>query len=229
MKTDRRSLAISRLDTDGRRPEVVGLDSVWDRLVRPLKASVWIAIVAALLGASVASTISLTRPATYRSQATLLIDEPAAVGTSQDNGVVLKLSSLRSKYSALASTSPIVDPAAQLSGQPVAAVASGGQIIVTQNAVTMESQGLSSNPAAARAVAQGLGDSLSQYVSNEQASLNVPASDKVVVTVIQPAGAAVRISPSVRQSATVIGVSALAAGLVAYIIAQLAFTRARFT
>src|SRR5205814_7544487 len=111
------------------------MESAWDRLVRPLRPSLWIAIVAGLLAASVASTLSLTRPATYRSQATLLIDEPAAVGSSQDQGVLLKLSSLRDKYAALASTSAIVDPAAQQSGLPSSTIAGDGQIIVAQDAL----------------------------------------------------------------------------------------------
>lgn len=229
MKTDRRSLAISRLDPDGRRPEVVGMETAWDRLVRPLRPSIWIAVVAGLLAASIASTISLTRPATYRSQATLLIDEPAAVGSSQDQGVLLKLASLRDKYAALANTSPIVDPAAQESGLPSSTIASDGQVVVAQDALTMQAQGLSSDPGTARTVAQSLGDSLSRYVAGEQASLNVPANDKVTISVIQPAEPAARISPSVRQSVTVIAVSAIATGIVVYVIAQLVMTRARFT
>jgi uncharacterized protein involved in exopolysaccharide biosynthesis len=229
VKTDRRSLAISRLDPDGRQPEVVGMETAWDRLVRPLRPALWIAVVAGLLAASIASTISLTRPATYRSQATLLIDEPGKVGSSQDQGVLLKLATLRAKYAALADTSPIVDPAAQESGLPSSTVAGDGQLIVAQDALTMQAQGLSPDPAVARTVAQSLGDSLSRYVASEQASLNVATTDKVTLSVIQPAQPAVRISPSVRQSVTVIAVSAIASGIIVYVIAQLALTRPRFT
>jgi capsular polysaccharide biosynthesis protein len=230
VKTDRSSLPIDRMGVTRERIEVLrpeAPETWWERLARPLMASLCVAVVAGLMGASVASTISLTRPPTYRSQATLLIDEPQAVGTSQDQGVLIKLSTLRAKYAALAGTSAIAGPAGQLSGVPESTVTSDGSVVVGVNDLTMQSQGLSSDPTTAHAVAQGMADSLSQFVAQEQANLNIPPEDKVVVSVIQAASAPGKIAPTLRQGVSIALVAALTAAILAYVVAQLAFTRAR--
>jgi hypothetical protein len=206
-------------------PRVVSLQGVWERLGTPFLRSVVAAVVFALVAAAAAGTVALTRPATYRSQAILLIDQPAAVAVAPDEGVLLKLTTLRAKYAALAGTSDVLQGAARLSNLDTGTVAHDSQVGFGQNALTMASQGLSPDPATARLVAQDVGQALSIYVSSEQAALRIPPVDRVTLTVIQPAGAAVKISPTKRRVAAVAVIALLVGGLLAYGVAQLVSTR----
>ena len=206
-------------------PRVVSLQGVWERLGTPLLRSVLLALLAGLLLAGLAGAVVVTRPATYRSQATLLLDEPGAVALAPDEGVLLKLSALRAKYAALADTTPILQGAARLSDLSLATVSADSQVSYGATALTMQAQGISSDPATARLVAQSLGQALALYVASEQTGLQVPSADRLTMTVIQPAGAPVKISPTNRRVAAVTILAFIVGWILVYLVVQLEATR----
>ena len=209
----------------GRR--VLRVRDLWERLSLPLVRSLVVALVLGLAGAGGAVGLLSSRPATYQSQATLLLDEPVAIAASGDAGVVLKLTALRPKYAALALPAPVLRDAARRAGLPVGTVATDARVILAANSLTLQSQGVSPDPAVARNVAQSLGEALSAYVASEQLSLRVPAPERLAVNVIDPAGPAQKTSPTVRRIATEAAVTGVVVAILVYLLAQLVWTRAR--
>lgn len=219
--------APSRPDGPGRGPRVIPLKDLWERTSLPLVRSVVVSVVLALAAAGAGVAVKATATGIYRSQATLLMDEPGAIAASADAGVVQKLSALRAKYAALALTAPVLDAAAQASGLPVAVVGGATQVGFPANDLTLQVSGVSPDPRNAQRVAQSVAESLSGFASSEQAATGVPPREQVAISVIDPAGPAVKTSPTTRN----IALTGLVAGVVvlvlAYLVAQLAWTRPR--
>jgi hypothetical protein len=208
-------------------PRVVRPRDVWERISLPLVRSLVLALVLGLAAAGGTVGVMSTRPATYQSQATLLMDEPLAIAASADAGVVLKLAALRPKYAALATTAPVLQAAARRADLPEAAVAAGARVVLAADNLTLESVGASSDAATARTLAQSLAEALSAYVAAEQLSLAVPAYDRLAVKVIDAAGPARKTSPTLHSIVTAAVVTGVVVLLLGYVVAQLAWTRPR--
>lgn len=206
-------------------PRVLSLSLAWERLAQPLLRSVLVATAFAIVAGGVAAGVVKTRAATYRSQAILLMDQPVAIAASGSEGVIVKLSDLRQKYVALAGTAPIVTDAAGVAHLPVSTVAADQQVTTGQDALTLQAAGQSGSPVVAREVAGAMAQAISRYVEDEQSRLTVPNADRLQIRIIQPAGAAVKVSPSNRRVAAVGAVTAILGWLVSYCIAQLVMTR----
>lgn len=214
-------------EATARGPRVIPLRDLWERTSLPLVRSVVLCVVLALAAAGAAVAVVLTRPGTYESRATLLMDEPGAVAASADAGVVQKLAALRPKYAALALTTPVLGSAARSTGLPLSVVGRDAGVTVPQNNLTMQTQGTASDARTAQRVAQALATSLSAFAASEQAATGVAPRERIVISVIDPAGPAVKTSPSTRR----VVITALVAGLIvlilSYVVAQLVWTRPR--
>ncbi|HEX5266204.1 MAG TPA: hypothetical protein VFW24_05480 [Acidimicrobiales bacterium] len=206
-------------------PRVLSLSLFWERLAQPLLISVMVAIAVAIVAGGGAAAVAHTRPATYRSQAILLMDQPVAIAASGNEGVIVKLSDLRQKYVALAGTAPIVTDAAGLAALPVSTVVSDEQVTAGQNSLTLQVAGQSGNPVVARKVAGAMAQAIGRYVQAEQSQINVAAEDKLEIRIIQPAGGGVKIGPSSSRVAAIGAVTAILAWLISYSIAQMVLTR----
>src|SRR2546423_6018149 len=88
----------------------------WEAVARFSLRNLLIAVVAALIVGGVAGAFVATGQATWRAQATLLIDQPQALTGTNDPGVVNKLNLLRLKYATLAVTPLVTRPVAQRLG-----------------------------------------------------------------------------------------------------------------
>lgn len=216
-----------RSEASGRGPRVIPIRDLWERTSLPLVRSVVLSVVLALAAAGAGAAVAVTRPATYQSRATLLMDEPGAVAASADAGVVQKLTALRPKYAALALTAPVLEQAAQRSGLPMAAVARDAQVTFPENDLTMQTQGSAPDPRTAQRVAQSLATSLSRFAASDQAATGVPVPERIVISVIDPAGPGVKTSPSSRKVAATAVVAGLVVMLLSYVVAQLVWTRPR--
>jgi capsular polysaccharide biosynthesis protein len=155
----------------------------------------------ALAGAGAAVTRNNTL--SYRSQTVLTINQPLLVASSRDAGPINKLSELRLQYSELLTTQVLATPIAQQVGispgqaaQEVTAVNTPDSLLIVVTATT---------PTKARstALASAAADQLVSYAQSSQAEFGVPTAQRVVLTVVTPAGTAARVSRGTRTVITV--------------------------
>ena len=160
----------------------------------------------------------------YQSSAVMLIDQPVQIATGNE-GTVAKLTLLRLKYVALLTTAEIIVPAAREAGVAPAVLAASERPNAPITSLTILPAIRSKDPVLAQRMAQGLANALADYVSTEQAGLNLPPQAQIVVRVIDPARVGHKVSPTkerARQVGLVVGAGGL---LIAYAVLQLVRSR----
>ena len=143
-----------------------------------------------------------------------------AIATAHDDSPILKLNVLRLKYSSLASTPAILDPAARASGlrlsdvQKAATFPTGAALVLVVAART-------GSPTLSQRVANAVADEIPLYVQHEHDEYNIPAPDRFIITVVGHAYRGRKVAPSWSKAET----AAIAAGLgglaLAYVVLQL--------
>jgi capsular polysaccharide biosynthesis protein len=164
-----------------------------------------IALAIGVLAGGLTAYYEFTRPTTYRSTAVLLIDQANAIASSQDDGVVNKLSRLRVKYVGIAQTLVFDQPVAAQAGLPVGTVHQAlapsfdAASLLVRIAATMP------RPADARRLAEVAAQQLVTYTQEEQNAAGIASKDAVTFTIVSPATSAQRVTPD-RQRAALVGV-----------------------
>lgn len=173
----------------------------WQRRVgHALRRKPALAIVSGLLVAAllaIGGAWSVTRaPTTYHSNAVMLIDDPHALATAGDDGQLLKLDGLRTKYQALVATSLIAQPVATQLHLPVGVVLANVSAVVPYQSLLMDISATGSSPRFAERLAQATASEVSSYVNQEGSLWNIPAQDRYTFVVIEPAKVATADAPS---------------------------------
>ncbi|MCW2779322.1 MAG: hypothetical protein JWN17_3047 [Frankiales bacterium] len=156
-------------------------------------------VVAAAAGAA-AAEYRLRRPAVYGSSAVLLIDQEPALSQAASDGVFLKLSRLRAKYVGLVRTAAFADPVAQQAGLSSAAVQSALSATADPTSLLLTLTARGSRADQARELAQVAAEQLSRALALQQASVGIPTSSRVTLTVVTPAGPALHLAPDRRRA-----------------------------
>lgn len=173
-----------------------------------------------MVGVLVAAGVALYldgRPATYRSTASLLIDQPTAIAVSPNAGVVTKLVRLRVKYTGLVGTSRIEDPVAERLGVPSQRVRGSISASAADDSLLLFVSGTASEPEFAAQLAQATAEELVEYVDREQEDAGVDPQARFRFSVVEEASAARKVSPDrerVVGQAGIIGMLALGATFV---------------
>jgi hypothetical protein len=134
-------------------------------------------------------------PKVYRSQATLLIDDPRGIDRSGDALLIDKLAQLRSKYAGLIKTDPMAGPVAKATSLPEDTVISSMFATVDTSSLLMFVGADYSTPDGAKAIAAAGAQAVIDYVKNEQTSLNIPANTQFYFQDVLPAQLGVKIKP----------------------------------
>lgn len=203
------------------------LRDVWQTIAAPSRLNFVLALAAACLIAALAPVLVLRRSATYQSQATLLIDQPTALAAAGDGGFVEKLSRLRLKYSGIATTDAILEPAAASSGIPVGILRDSVQVITPPTTLTLVVAAKSSTREASRASATAVAKELIAFVSAEETTYNIAPANRFEFRLVNAAGQGRKIGPSPdsARSASLFGGLVGLAG--AYVALQLVTARRR--
>ena len=191
-----------------------------EAVLRPSLRNFLVSVLTGLILAAAGAWVVLGRPSQYYSQATLLIDNPAAIATAHDDAPIVKLNVLRLKYASLAATPAIQGPASQASGLPLADIRksftfpAGAALILVVAART-------GNRTLSQRVANAIADEIPLYVRQEHDQYDVPVPDRFIFTVVGRAFPGRKVAPSWSKAET----AAVAAGLgglaVAYVALQL--------
>ncbi|MBW8792219.1 MAG: hypothetical protein JF597_01015 [Streptomyces sp.] len=193
---------------------------------RPDRASRWwgfgalapLALVIASLLVVIATitgyAVAANRTPTYAAQAATLLDQPLTVAQSQDAGVVDKLSRLRLKYAGILKSDVVVKVAATATDLPAAKVADAEFARIDQGSLLLYVGATASTESGAERLADALAQALASYVAQEQVRAQIAPRDRVSLQVVAPARTAVQVLPTRRQKA----VSALSAGIVAFVV-----------
>ena len=153
--------------------------------------------------AVLAVIVVLAGPSQYVSQATLLIDQPRALAASGSEGLVVKLSRLRVKYADLASADVVIDPVSQETGIRPADIRRETGAFAPPQTLTLVVTARSGDAERARQLSQAVAERLSTFTDQEQDSLDIPADQRVTLTVIDEAGRAAKAAPTAQRALTV--------------------------
>lgn len=196
---------------DGSEPIVTGsvLNAGGPRSVRFWVVRVIVALIIAVVGAGIAVGIVALQTKTYRSVATLAIDQPLTLAQTTDPGEFAKLVALRYEYVGLASTAEFSDQVAASSGLSAAEVHSSLFTTVPPNSLLFSVGAQSQDKTTVTKVAQEMANGIVRFVSRQQAAAGVPAKIRVRVRVVTPAGAPVVVSPSQNRELGAAGLTAL--------------------
>ena len=191
---------------------------VWEAIRRPSLRNAVVAAAIALALAGITIGVLLARPARYRSTALLVIDSPAQIAASADNGTIVKLTSLRYKYSAIARTSSMAEPVAERTGIPLGEVLRSTQVTPYPDSLIVGVASTTADAARSQRIAQALADEIQTYVEQEHARFNIPENQRFAFSLVEPAHPGVKVEPD-RQRAMyaglVVGAVVLALGYVA--------------
>jgi hypothetical protein len=203
------------------------LGSVWQAIATPSRLNFVLALTAACLIAALAPVLVLRRSATYQSQATLLIDQPTALATAGDGGFVEKLSRLRLKYSGIATTDVILEPAAASSGIPVGALRGSVHVLTPPTTLTLVVVASGRTPEASRVRSTAVANELIAFVTAEETTYNIAPANRFEFRLVNAAGQGTKVGPSSdsARSASLFGGLVGLAG--AYVALQLVTARRR--
>jgi hypothetical protein len=167
------------------------------------------AVLAVIVGGIVAAFAASGTPH-FESRASILFDQPNAVGASGDEGVILKLMRLRIKYADLVATDPLVTPTAEALGVPPSAVRGRVRAVLPPQSLLLHVIARGGSPEDARALAAASASSLRAYAADEQKTL--PPNERIVLTVVSQPGRGVEVGASGPGRRLALGL--LAAGVV---------------
>jgi capsular polysaccharide biosynthesis protein len=171
-------------------------------------------VLAAGLGAV---AVSAQTP-TYFSEAALLIDQPRAIAESPNEGIVVKLSRLRAKYTGLVGTSRIAGPVAQALDLPERSVANALVATADPLSLLLTVSARTSDAALSRRIAQAAAERLAEYVREEQEADKIPPAQRFSLFIVDAASPPLRISPTGQRRKAVAAVAGLMAIGAAYVI-----------
>lgn len=179
----------------------------WSRLAGGTVATGWFyalgaVVVALLLVAGIAAAV-LGASATYRAQATLLIDQPAAIAAVPSPAVFDKLSKLRLKYAGLVTTQEFSAPIGRRAGLGEEVVADALFADVQVGTLLMTVGARAPQPQRAERIAATAAGFLVDYVQREQEAAGIPPEQRFTFEVVTPVEQAVRISNATRRVALV--------------------------
>jgi capsular polysaccharide biosynthesis protein len=192
-----------------------------DALATPSLRHVIEAAVVAILAAGLLATAVLQQAAVYSSSATLIIDQPAALAESNNEGYVVKLSRLRIKYGDLATTRALLDPVAERLNLDAATVRRISRVDVPPPSLLMFTRGESGNRVRAQQVAQTMAQELVNYVEEEQRRVGLPAEQRIVLSVVTPAPPAQKTGPNESRAARVAALGGILTFVVLYVLLRL--------
>jgi hypothetical protein len=193
----------------------------WDAIRRPsLRNAVVAACIAVALGALALSVVLGGTPR-YVSRAALLIDQPQAVASSSDEGVIRKLNLLRLKYVGLIPTSVIAGPLARDLDLPAARIAASTGGYVTGDALVLYTWAADRDPAEARRISTALARRVVSFADDEQAASGIPPDARFRFHVVANAGPARKTDPSGRTAVQAGVAVGLLAAATAYAALQL--------
>jgi len=180
-----------------------------------------LALVAATLVGSISAAMVLREPEVHESRAVLLIDNPLAFASAGDDGTILKLDRLRTKYATLAHTQVIANPVAKTVGTSAGTVLASTDVVAAPASLSLVVAARAGRPADAVALAAAMSKAIVDYVVEEHETNSIPVADRFVFRVVQPAKFAVKTAPSARSARASGGIAFLVALLVSYVGFQL--------
>ncbi|MCW2672836.1 MAG: hypothetical protein JWP14_1425 [Frankiales bacterium] len=164
-------------------------------------------------------------PARYRSVAELLIDQEPAVSRARDNGILVKLTTMRIKYVDVVTTTTFSSALARTLGLPPGQVRGTVSAFAPQESLLLQVAATTPDRARSQALAQGAADKLVADLAQEQTDLGITGSAQVTLKVMTPAPAAAKIAP-LRKDSIKLGV--VAGGMVLVLgLALIAVARRR--
>ena len=179
-----------------------------------------LALVVAVLCAGLAAALTMRGPSRYQSFAVLLIDNPLALATSGNDSTVNKLEKLRGKYATLASTEVVAGPVGEAVGLSTGAVIGQTDVRPAPSTLSLLVVARGDEPSATRALAQAMAEGLGTFVADEHERNAVPAADRFVIEVVQPATPAAKTSPSSDSALTAAAITFVLAIIGAYLALQ---------
>jgi hypothetical protein len=201
--------------------------SVWDAVSLTSFRNGAIAGVIAAIVAIAAGVGVLLSPATYASRATVSIDQPAAIASSKDAGIVEKLDRLRLKYAGLADTNAITRPAATTTGLTLKEVRDHTVVVAGAQSLLLFPTATGDSRRGAERLAGALAESLVHFANLEQARAGIAPDERYELTVIEAASDATKTSPSSNIAVAAAAFAALLTLGSAYVVLQLATARRR--
>jgi hypothetical protein len=165
----------------------------------------------------------------YSSRTVMSIDQPYGIATAGDEGILLKLVTLRIKYQGLASTDAIAGPVATKLGLPITDVLSATSVVLPADSLLLVVTATWTNGDEAQRLSSAVAAEITSYVKSENAQYVVPAADQFLIHTVDPTTRAAVSTPSHRKSAAdAIGL-ALVTLIISFVVAQLIFNRRLLT
>ena len=194
---------------------------LWDMLrTGPLLALAVAVAVAAVLGLAGAAA-TLGGPTVWTSRTVMIVDQPYGIAVAGDQGLLLKLESVRLKYQGLTATNLIAGPVANRLGLPVTAVEGAAAVTVPPDSLLLDVYGQWSRPAMAQSLSTAVADQITAYVQQEDAQYKVPTNEQFSIAVVNPTTPATATGPSHSKAATVGLGLAIAGFVVGFVLTQL--------
>ena len=179
-----------------------------------------LALVVAVLCAGFAAALSMRGPDRYQSFSVLLIDNPLALATSGNDATVNKLEQLRGKYATLASTEVVAGPVGETVGLPAGAVMARTDVRPAPATLSLLVVASGDDPVSTRELARAMANGLAEFVVDEHKRNAVPAADRFVLEVVQPATPPSKSSPSSDAALTAAAITFVVAISGAYLALQ---------
>ncbi|HXN60321.1 MAG TPA: hypothetical protein VN886_07685 [Acidimicrobiales bacterium] len=193
--------------------------------LRALLIGVLLAIVAGVGGWHANS--SATAPL-FTSRTVMAIDEPYGMATAGDEGLLLKLVTLRVKYQGLASTDAMAGPVATKLGLPVNGVLAGTSVALPADSLLLVVTGTSTTAGEAQRLSSAMAAEITSYVKTENTEYVIPATDQFMIDTVDPTTPAMASTPAHKSAADAIGL-ALVALILGFVVSQLIFNRRLLT
>ncbi|MHB1710024.1 MAG: YveK family protein [Acidimicrobiales bacterium] len=202
---------------------------VWRALrARPLAGAVSGAVLGVVL-AVVSAVISLSGPTVYTSTTVMLINDPLALATAGSEGQLLKLDTLRYKYSGLVGTDAIAIPVAKKLDLPVGQVFGSVTAQVPLSSLLMDVVATWPTPSEAALLSQAVANQVTAYVHMEDVTNGIPPKDRFTFTTVDPASNPTPSGPSPYHAATLAIALAVLGLLVGFAGTQLVRNRSLLT
>lgn len=170
--------------------------------------TVLLSLVVAVIGAAAALGVVALQQQTYQSTAVLTLDQPRVLAKTTDEGEVAKLAALRLKYAGLATTLQFADLVSTTSGLPAAEIHGAIVTTVPPDSLLFTVGARSTDATHARMIANAAAHGLADLVHQQNISARVPPGEHLQLTVVTPAGVAVKVSPSHNRELGAAGVTA---------------------
>lgn len=180
-----------------------------------------LALCAASLVAAVSAGLVLRGSVVYEARTVLLIDSPLSLATAGDDGTIVKLERLRSKYATLAGTEEMADPVAAKVGLRPGQVITSTDVVPPPATLTLVVVARADKRTAAVDLSTAMSEQIIDYVAAEHVANNVPPQDRFLFRSVQPARFAAKITPTVADARTSALLGFGAALAVGYLILQL--------